>query len=512
MLIRFLLLAALGSGEFAPARVDPRIFAGTAEGERALFLVVLRDRADLSGAGAIADRGERRRFVYEALTARADAAQAPLRERLERAGVRYRPHYLVNMLEVEADASLARELARREDVASLEANRASRLSRPEPGAPEVSRRASSAAEPNIEMIGAPLLWARGHTGQGIVVGVADTGFQWDHPALIARYRGSAASHDYAWHDAVHDAAPGNPCGSDAPAPCDDAEHGTGTAGLAVGDGGEGNRIGVAPGATLIGCRNMDQGAGTPARYTECFEWLLAPTDSAGGNPRPDLGADVINNSWGCPASEGCTDVEILRSVVDNVRAAGVAVVVAAGNEGSIASTPACFTVAEPPAIYDAAISVGATSLGDTLASFSSVGPVSIDGSNRLKPDLVAPGIGLRTSAATNAYAESFSGTSGSAPEVAGAVALLWSAVDGLAGDVDRTEAALELGAVGLRIGASCGGYPGETVPNPYFGWGRLDVEGAYAVLQPPRVEPTVPGRPPAPRALRPRPSTRPRSE
>ena len=137
---------------------------------------------------------------------------------------------------------------------------------------------------------------------------------------------------------------------------------------------------------------MDRGNGTPARYTECFEWMLAPTDSQGQNPRPDLGADVINDSWTCPPSEGCTDPDVLESVVDNVRAAGIAVVFAAGNEGSeLAGVPECFTVDEPPAIYQSAISVGATWLDDTIASFSSIGPVSLDGSNRLKPDLVGPG-------------------------------------------------------------------------------------------------------------------------
>ena len=107
---------------------------------------------------------------------------------------------------------------------------------------------NAAIEPNITLVRAPALWGRGFTGQGIVVGVADTGFQWDHPALKARYRGwngSSASHGYNWHDAIHDAAAGNPCGSDAPAPCDDDGHGTATSGLSVGDDGEGNQIGVA---------------------------------------------------------------------------------------------------------------------------------------------------------------------------------------------------------------------------------------------------------------------------
>ena len=41
----------------------------------------------------------------------------------------------------------------------------------------------------------------------------------------------------------------------------------------IGDDGAGNQVGMAPGAQWIGCRNMDQGNGTPARYIECMEFL-----------------------------------------------------------------------------------------------------------------------------------------------------------------------------------------------------------------------------------------------
>ncbi|MGE5414752.1 MAG: S8 family serine peptidase, partial [Syntrophomonadaceae bacterium] len=498
-----LIVAATQAAAAANASVDARIFEGKAAGEHASFLVVLREPADVSSATSIADRAERRRFVYENLRAHAEQTQAPLRRRLEAAGVRFRPHWLVDMLEVEGDAALANELAARADVSRIALNRPSRLARPEAMPPRAAPRdAGATAEPNIGKIGAPALWALGFTGQGIVLGLADTGFEWTHPAIVNRYRGAGGDHSYSWHDAVHDAAPGNRCGSDAPAPCDDEGHGTGTAGLAVGEGG----IGAAPGATLIGCRNMDRGNGTPARYAECFEWLLAPTDSNGDNPRLDLGADVINNSWTCPPSEGCTDPEVLRGVVEAVRAAGVAVVFAAGNDGSMAAGgPQCFTVTQAPAIYAAALSVGATSIDDTLATFSSVGPVTADGSDRIKPDLTAPGVSLRTAAPGGAYDSAFSGTSGAAPQVSGSIALLWSAEPGLRGDVDRTEQQLELAAVPLRMTSFCGGYSGEDIPNPYFGWGRLDIATAYS-SSPDRDGPVrLSVLPPTPRPLAPRP-------
>ena len=444
-------------------------------------LVHFHGRPDLSAASSIPDRAARRAFVVAALTAEADRAQAGAREVLRRRGIPFRSHFLANVLEVDADAALAAELARRPEVLRVAPNRAF-APLPAPQTEALIPRAAADVEPNIEKIRASDLWRRGLTGQGIVVGVADTGFEWTHPALIGHYRGwdgAFADHAYNWHDAIHDVIPGDPCGADSPAPCDDKGHGTATSGLAVGGDGGANAIGVAPGARLIGCRNMGVGAGTPARYIECFEWLLAPTDPSGNHPRPDLGADVINNSWTCPDTEGCTDPQILRETVENVRAAGVAAVYAAGNTGN-----GCYSLLNPPAIYAAAITVGATGLDDVIAFFSARGPVSRDASFRLKPDVVAPGLNVRTAALGGTYTPTFSGTSGAAPHVAGAFALLWSALPDLAGDVDATLDALEQSAVHLTGDEQCGTLTGHEIPNHVYGWGRIDVEAAFERLDP----------------------------
>lgn len=475
------LLGAPAVGRAARAPLDERIFAGKASSEPASFLVVFRDEADLSGAAAIADPTERIRFVWESLRAQADVSQSAVRARLAAAGIPFRSFFLVNMIEVEGPRSLAEELAARPEVSSIAGN--PRVALPtEPVVRDADRfaldaQAVSAVEPNVEKIGAPEVWDRGFTGQGMVVAVADTGFTWDHPALIAHYRGwdgVSVSHVYNWHDAIHDAAAGNPCGSSSGAPCDDDGHGTGTAGVSVGDDGAGNAIGVAPGARLIGCRNMDRGTGTPARYTECFQWFLAPTDENGANPRPDLAPHVINNSWGCPTSEGCTDPNVLKAVIDNVSAAGIFVVFAAGNAG-----PGCASVTDVPTFYASSFSVGATTLTDNIASFSSRGPATADGSGRLKPDISAPGVGIRTAASPSGF-QTFSGTSAASPHVAGSVALLWSAVPVLSRDVPGTIALLERTAVPLLSTQDCAGFPGSQVPNAVFGWGRLDVAAAVA--------------------------------
>ena len=164
-----------------------------------------------------------------------------------------------------------------------------------------------------------------------------------------------------------------------------------------------NQIGVAPGAKWIGCRNMNQGVGTPATYTECFQFFMAPTNLQGQNPDPTLRPHVMNNSWTCPPGEGCA-ANTLQQIVENTTAAGIFVEASAGNGGSN-----CSTVQDPPAIYAASYSTGALITGtNQVVSFSSRGPVTVDGSNRIKPDIVAPGASTRssTNASDSSYASS----------------------------------------------------------------------------------------------------------
>ena len=188
--------------------------------------------------------------------------------------------------------------------------------------------------------------------------------RWTHNALKPHYRGwdgQNADHDYNWHDSIHDGV-GNPCGINSPFPCDDQAHGTHTTGTMVGDDGQGNQIGMAPGAKWIGCRNMDSNVGTPARYIECMQWFLAPTRIDGSDPDPTKAPDITNNSWECPPSEGCS-FDTLQAAVEAQAAAGIMMVSAAQNAG-----PNCSTVQNPPGIYEATYSAGALNTGtDTIA-------------------------------------------------------------------------------------------------------------------------------------------------
>ncbi|HNA95092.1 MAG TPA: S8 family serine peptidase, partial [Saprospiraceae bacterium] len=221
----------------------------------------------------------------------------------------------------------------------------------------------------------------------------------------------------------------------------------------------------------IGVRNMERGWGKPSTYIEGFEWFLAPTDLNNQNPDPDKSPDVINNSWGCPPNEGCdlSNFGVMQDVVANLKAAGIVVVVSAGNAGS-----GCGSIDDPAAIFEESFSIGATRSNDTIANFSSRGGVSIDGSFRTKPNVSAPGVGVRSCTPGGNY-QFFSGTSMAGPHVAGAVALILSAAPELKGQVDVIEDILEQTAIPKYTDQACDSIPGSIVPNNTYGYGRIDV-------------------------------------
>ncbi|HEY7113574.1 MAG TPA: S8 family serine peptidase [Thermoanaerobaculia bacterium] len=471
------------------AKVPARVLAAASAGQEQELLVVLRDQADLSGARDLPTKEAKARFVFDRLTETANRAQGPLKAELDAAGVPYQSFWITNMIAVRGHGDLVESLARRADVSRIEANAPIRVRLPlpekvSPGfAPEGALALDAGPGPDIVKIGAPDVWAAGFTGQGVVVAGADTGYDWTHPALKGKYRGwngATADHNYNWHDAVH-SAPGNPCKSDAPAPCDDDTHGTHTMGTMVGDDGAGNQIGVAPGAKWIGCRNMAEGTGTPARYTECFQFFLAPTTLAGTNPDPSKAPDIINNSWDCPPSEGCTNADTLKSIVETLRAAGILVVVAAGNQG-----PACNSM-DVPEQYEASLDVGATDNNDVIQNFSSRGP----GQNgSIKPQIMAPGVGIRSSVPGGGYA-TMSGTSMSSPHAAGVAALILSANPSLEGNPVGLEVLMEQSARGLTTTNTCGAIPSGAIPNDTAGWGRVDAPAAYNAATAPDTPPSV---------------------
>ena len=445
-------------------KIATRLLTETAHGNATEALIVLSEQADLRAAGSLTTKEAKGRFVVNALRKVASRTQAPIIALLEKRGIPYQSYWVVNMIQVSGNRALLDEIAARSDVKQIDANPHVRTNLPIPGALDAPDQAEG-IEWNVTKVKAPKVWALGFHGEGLVVAGADTGVQWDHPALKGHYRGwngTKVNHDYNWHDATS---------TQSPTPVDPYGHGTFTVSQMVGDDGHGNQIGVAPGAQWIACRNMDSsGTGSPSTYTECFQFLMAPYP-VGGNPSqgdPTKAPDSINNSWGCPPSEGCS-ANTLLAVVDSVRAAGIFPAVAAGNSGS-----SCSTITDPPSLYDSSVTVGATDSSNRIASFSSRGPVTIDGSNRRKPDISAPGVNIRGAVPTNAYASGWSGTSMATPHIAGGIALLWQAKPSLIGNIDASEKLLETKAVHIKTTETCGGTQGK-VPNNVFGYGVLNI-------------------------------------
>jgi subtilisin family serine protease len=469
------------------ARVDAKVLADTTGGNTTSVVILLAEQADLSAAYAIKDQDQRGWYVYNTLTQHAARTQADLQEFLKSSGATYKSFWAANMIIADADRVLVDELAARSDVGRIDSNLPTRwIEDPTVekfGADTHSINAADAAEWGVLNVNAPAVWALGFTGQGIVIGNEDTGMRWTHNALKPKYRGwngLTANHNFNWHDSIHSQISGspavNPCGRSVTEPCDDNGHGTHTTGTTVGDDGAGNQLGVAPGAKWIGCRNMDQGNGTPATYTECFQFFIAPTDLAGNNANPALRPHVINNSWGCPTSEGCVTRAELETIVGNTQAAGIFVASSAGNNG-----PACSTVIDPPAIYSDTFATGAIDISNAVANFSSRGPSTFYTPNLLKPNLSAPGVNVRSTAPTSDSSyTNLSGTSMASPHVTGVVALLWSARPQLLRNIAATKALLQNTAnPGVTVAPqTCGGIASTQIPNNSFGYGRVDALAA----------------------------------
>ncbi|MCB0636154.1 MAG: S8 family peptidase, partial [Lewinella sp.] len=495
--LMFVVLSGLLSGSTLAQsgwqeKVNPDVLADLSAGGTAEVIVVFQAQADLRGAYQLHGKEAKGQFVFNQVRAVAERTQGNVRRLLTAAGQDYRAFRIVNALVARLDYNQARQIAALSEVKQLQANPWAPLDEPLRDRSTVGH-SRNVIEWGLERIQADDVWALGIQGSGIVVGGQDTGVEWYHPNIQQQYRGYSlegdVDHNYNWHDAIHELSPlngdtindpsQNPCGLDSAVPCDDNNHGTYTVSIMIGDDGAGNQTGVAPLATWMGCRNMDRGAGSPATYIECFDWFLAPTDLAGENPDPSLAPHVINNSWGCPLEEGCNpdNFALMEQAVEALRAAGVVVVVSAGNSG-----PGCGSVDDPAAIFAGSFAVGATRSNDTIANFSSRGAVTVDGSMRLKPDISAPGVGIRAARRNDGYM-SASGTSAAGPFVAGTVALMIEANPALAGEVDTIEQILRQTAVPMLSGQSCGPFPGGEIPNAVYGYGRLDALAAVLRAQ-----------------------------
>jgi VCBS repeat-containing protein len=441
-------------------KVDPAVSAAFDKNHEATFWVLLRDRADLSRAATAQNRDASGRFVVNELHRVAHRSQAGLRILLASRKVTFTPFWIANAIKVTGDRTLMTEIAARPEVGRILAPVVYHIPKPTPGG---SDHTINAVEWGIANIQADRVWSEfGVRSEGIVVANIDTGVDFDHPALVGKYRGNlgggAFDHNYNWFD------PSSICPS--PAPCDNNNHGTHTMGTMVGDDGSGNQIGVAPNARFIAAKGCETNNCSDAALLASGQWILAPTDLAGNNPRPDLRPDIVNNSWGGDGGDPW-----YTDIVNAWNAAGIMPIFSNGNSG-----PGCGT-AGSPGDYTNSYAAGAYDINNVIADFSSRGPGGFGGET--KPNIAAPGVNIRSSVNGGGYGN-FNGTSMAAPHLSGTVVLMWSAAPALRGDINATRNLLDNTATDTPNN-QCGGTDDD---NNVFGEGRLN---AYeAVLASPR--------------------------
>ncbi|WP_157520716.1 S8 family serine peptidase [Herbidospora daliensis] len=288
---------------------------------------------------------------------------------------------------------------------------------------------------SVPHIGAPQAWAAGHTAKDVSVAVLDSGYDPDHPDLKGRV---ATTANFTSEPDVRDLN----------------GHGTHVASTIAGTGAAsgGTHTGVAPGAKLMIGKVCDQYGDCPdSGVIEAMTWAA------------ENGAKVANLSLGSPDAPGDDPLE--QAVDTLTEKHGTLFVVASGNSGP--------QTLSSPSSADRALSVGASHRdADVVADFSSTGPRIDDGA--VKPDLVAPGVGIVAALAGSQTYTAMNGTSMATPHVTGAAAILAGQHPGWT--PDRIKAALMASTA-----------PGEELGAYVQGSGRVDV--ARAVTQQVTTEP-----------------------
>ncbi|TMW68519.1 hypothetical protein Poli38472_005987 [Pythium oligandrum] len=262
--------------------------------------------------------------------------------------------------------------------------------------------ATSANQWSLERIQATDSWAQGFTGSSIRVGVIDSGVRPTHSALAGRML-----EGFGWYDGI----------SNVTEPEDAAGHGTSVLSIIAGA----NNLGVAPEATWLACRACNEyGECMDSSVLLCAQYMLCPFNVVTGEKDCSKRPHVINMSWNYEYQ----GVNIAQPAVEAWLTAGIVPVISNGNSGS-----SCGSVNSPADWASTSITVGATNAKDDIWPGSARGP-GPDGS--IKPDLSAPGADVVAAAidSDDAVAK-FLGTSGAAPFVSGAVALLLQAAPSL---------------------------------------------------------------------------------
>ncbi|MFI6878084.1 S8 family serine peptidase [Streptomyces sp. NPDC050400] len=450
----------------ATAKIDSALSSAVAKGGEATFFVVLKDQADLTTAKKQKTHAKAATAAYKALKSHAKDSQQSINSFLDKEKVGHKNYWIANTVQVTGDQDLVDELAKRSDVASIVKRHAFKLDDIETSDAKVTTSRATAVGTEsaadgtdtpawgVADIKADQVWDQYQDrGEGIVIANVDTGVQYDHPDLVANYRGNNGdgtfTNDYNFYD------PSGNCPSDG-SPCDNAGHGTHTMGTMVGA----NGIGVAPKAKWIAAKGCADDHCYDDDLLSAGQWILAPTDHNGQNPRPDLAPNIVNNSWGSDDPS----TPFYQDIINSWNAAGIFEAFAAGNDGNGTT---CSTT-HPPGSMNTTYGVGSYDSAGKISTFSGFGPSPIDGT--AKPNIAAPGTNVPSTWPGSTY-NTISGTSMATPHVAGAVALLWSAAPSLVGNIDATRKLLDEGARDVDD-THCGG---TAAMNNVWGEGKLDI-------------------------------------
>ena len=431
-------LALLGSATVARAgSVDPAVAAlldrPAQSAQRPIAVIVeLEQRPDLSALAATLNSrpvGERPGALAAALQASFAKAAPKVNAALARAGaIQVEPLWMVHAFAAQLPPKTVRQLAAEPGVARIHLDM--HLRAPVRAAPTSMRavmkrerpddrlrrrsQAPEAVDPvawrgelpsHLTAIGAAAYWQRGVTGKGTVVAVIDSGVDGREAPLMARFRGGPRD----WFD---------PYGQRGQ-PFDGVGHGTHVAYVIAGGTAipGGPPVGVAPQAQWIAARIYDDaGIGRMSAVHRAYQWLLDPD----GRPETADAPAIVNNSWGLPQTVGRCEREFARDF-EALRAAGIHVVFAAGNDGPSVNT------SMSPANNPGVLAVGALTADGKVADQSSRGPSACDGG--AYPQAYAPGVDVESiDAAGRVLGEPLrvTGTSFAAALASGMLALLVS--------------------------------------------------------------------------------------